>query len=73
MDQPDQPSDAKPRIVRCPACGGDSVYAPTQSLPPVLLRSAARTWISALGPARISGCRTKPPPDDEPFGDPKLQ
>ncbi len=23
------PNPAKPRIVRCPACGGDSLYAPT--------------------------------------------
>ena len=34
MDQPDQPSDAKPRVVRCPACGGESVYAPTNPYRP---------------------------------------
>jgi uncharacterized protein len=34
MAKPDQPSDAKPRLVRCPACGGDSVYAPTNPYRP---------------------------------------
>jgi endogenous inhibitor of DNA gyrase (YacG/DUF329 family) len=34
MARPDQPSDAKPRLVRCPACGGESVYAPTNPYRP---------------------------------------
>ena len=34
MAKPDQPSDAKPRLVRCPACGGESVYAPTNPYRP---------------------------------------
>jgi endogenous inhibitor of DNA gyrase (YacG/DUF329 family) len=28
MAEPSPPAAAKPRLVRCPACGGDSVYAP---------------------------------------------
>jgi endogenous inhibitor of DNA gyrase (YacG/DUF329 family) len=27
MGEPRPPAAAKPRLVRCPACGGDSVYA----------------------------------------------
>ena len=34
MGSPDQPLNAKPRLVRCPACGGDSVYAPTNPYRP---------------------------------------
>jgi endogenous inhibitor of DNA gyrase (YacG/DUF329 family) len=32
--KPDQPSPAKPRLVRCPACGGESVYALTNPFRP---------------------------------------
>lgn len=28
MGEPRPPAAARPRLVRCPACGGDSVYAP---------------------------------------------
>ncbi|HXE51060.1 MAG TPA: DNA gyrase inhibitor YacG [Ramlibacter sp.] len=34
MAKPDPPSAAKPRLVRCPACGGESVYAPTNPYRP---------------------------------------
>jgi uncharacterized protein len=34
MAKPDPPTDAKPRLVRCPACGGASVYAPTNPFRP---------------------------------------
>jgi endogenous inhibitor of DNA gyrase (YacG/DUF329 family) len=34
MAKPDQPAHAKPRLVRCPACGGESVYAPTNPFRP---------------------------------------
>lgn len=34
MGQPDTPASAKPRVVRCPACGGDSVYAPSNPFRP---------------------------------------
>ena len=29
-----EPQAAKPRIVRCPACGGDSIYAPSNPFRP---------------------------------------
>ncbi|ROZ72797.1 DNA gyrase inhibitor YacG [Ramlibacter sp. WS9] len=34
MAQPDQPENVKPRLVRCPACGGDSVYVPSNPYRP---------------------------------------
>ena len=34
MGQPDTPANAKPRLVRCPACGGDSIYAPSNAYRP---------------------------------------
>jgi endogenous inhibitor of DNA gyrase (YacG/DUF329 family) len=34
MKKPDQPAAAKPRVVRCPACGGDSVYSPANPFRP---------------------------------------
>jgi len=33
MGKPDTPA-VKPRLVRCPACGGDSVYAPSNPYRP---------------------------------------
>jgi uncharacterized protein len=34
MGQPDPPAHAKPRVVRCPACGGESIYAPSNPYRP---------------------------------------
>ncbi len=34
MGQPETPVNVKPRLVRCPACGGDSVYASTNPYRP---------------------------------------
>jgi endogenous inhibitor of DNA gyrase (YacG/DUF329 family) len=34
MGQSDIPANAKPRVVRCPACGGESIYAPTNPYRP---------------------------------------
>jgi hypothetical protein len=34
MRRPPAPDAAKPRVVRCPGCGGDSVYAPSNPFRP---------------------------------------
>jgi len=34
MAKPENPAAAKPRLVRCPACGGESVYAPSNPYRP---------------------------------------
>ena len=63
---------AKPRIVRCPACGGDSVYAPSNAFRPFC---SARCKGIDLGAWASESFRVpdETPPDDIPFGDPKEQ
>ena len=63
---------AKPRIVRCPACGGDSVYAPTNPFRPFC---SERCKGMDLGAWASESFRVpdESPPDDLPFGDPKEQ
>lgn len=34
MGESHPPAATKPRLVRCPACGGDSVYAPSNRFRP---------------------------------------
>ena len=60
------------RVVRCPACGGDSLYAPTNVYRPFC---SARCKGVDLGAWASEDFRmaTDAPPDDAPFGDPKLQ
>jgi uncharacterized protein len=66
------PSNAKPRIVRCPACGGDSVFAPTNRWRPFC---SERCKGMDLGAWASESFRVpdETPPDDMNFGDPKLQ
>lgn len=63
---------AKPRIVHCPACGGDSVYAPTNAYRPFC---SARCRGIDLGAWASESFRVpdETPPDDLPFGDPREQ
>jgi uncharacterized protein len=62
----------KPRIVRCPACGGDSVYAPSNPFRPFC---SERCKGMDLGAWASESFRVPDaaPPDDLPFGDPKEQ
>ena len=61
---------AKPRIVRCPSCGGDSVYGPENPYRPFC---SARCKGIDLGAWASESFRVpdETPPDDLPFGDPK--
>ena len=63
---------AKPRIVRCPQCGGESVYAPTNPYRPFC---SARCKGIDLGAWANEEFRVPDPtpPDELPFGDPKEQ
>lgn len=63
---------AKPRIVRCPACGGDSIYAPTNAFRPFC---SARCKGIDLGAWASESFRVpdETPPDELPFGDPREQ
>ena len=66
------PSNAKPRIVRCPACGGDSVYAPTNKWRPFCSERCKGMDFGAWASESFR-VPDETPPDDLNFGDPKLQ
>ncbi|MEO7392575.1 MAG: DNA gyrase inhibitor YacG [Ramlibacter sp.] len=72
MREPDGPASTKLRIVRCPACGGDSVYAPGNPFRPFC---SERCKIGDLGAWANESFRVpdETPPDDRAFGDRKLQ
>lgn len=60
------------RIVRCPACGQDSVYGPSNAYRPFC---SARCKGVDFGAWASEGFRVPadPPTDDDPLGDPRLQ
>jgi endogenous inhibitor of DNA gyrase (YacG/DUF329 family) len=66
-----QNPDAKSRVVRCPSCGGDSIYGPTNPYRPFC---SERCKNHDLGAWASEGFRVpdETPPDDQPFGDPRL-
>lgn len=61
-----------PKIVRCPTCGGDSVYAPSNPARPFC---SVRCKDIDLGAWASEEFRvpTEAPPEDTVFGDAKLQ
>jgi hypothetical protein len=61
-----------PKIVRCPTCGGDSVYAPSNPARPFC---SVRCKDIDLGAWASEEFRvpTEAPPEDIVFGDAKLQ
>ena len=65
-------NSAKPRIVVCPQCGGDSIYAPSNPFRPFC---SERCKDLDLGAWASESFRVpdETPPDDQPFGDPKIQ
>jgi endogenous inhibitor of DNA gyrase (YacG/DUF329 family) len=60
------------RIVRCRGCGGDRIYAPSNAYRPFC---SARCKGVDLGAWASEEFRmpAEAPPDDNPFGDPKIQ
>ena len=62
----------KPRIVRCPACGGDSVYAPSNAFRPFCSERCKGIDLGAWASESFR-VPDDSPPDDIPFGDPKEQ
>lgn len=65
-------STPKPRIVACPACGGESIYAASNPYRPFC---SGRCKNLDLGAWASESFRvpTEAPPDDAPYGDAKLQ
>lgn len=66
------PLAAPLKIVTCPACGGQSIYATTNAFRPFC---SARCKNVDFGAWASEDFRlpADAPPDDEHFGDPKLQ
>jgi endogenous inhibitor of DNA gyrase (YacG/DUF329 family) len=63
---------AKPRIVRCPQCGGDSVYGPENPFRPFCSERCKNIDLGAWASESFR-VPDETPPDDLPFGDPKEQ
>ena len=72
MDKQDPPSAAKPRTVACPGCGGDSVYAASNPYRPFCSERCKNLDLGAWASESFR-VASEAPPDDQPFGDAKLQ
>ena len=62
----------KPRVVACPQCGGNSVYAPSNPYRPFCSERCKNLDLGAWA-AESFRVPDDTPPDDQPFGDPKAQ
>ncbi|MES2483704.1 MAG: DNA gyrase inhibitor YacG [Pseudomonadota bacterium] len=62
----------RPRIVRCPHCGGDSVYAPSNPFRPFCGERCKNHDLGAWASEEFR-VAAEAPPDDQAFGDPRLQ
>lgn len=62
----------KPRIVPCPNCGGDSVYAPSNPFRPFCCERCKNIDFGAWASEDFR-VPTEAPPDEQGFGDPRLQ
>jgi len=60
------------RIVPCPHCGGDSVYAPSNPYRPFCSERCKNLDLGAWASESVR-VESDAPPDDQAFGDPKLQ
>jgi endogenous inhibitor of DNA gyrase (YacG/DUF329 family) len=71
MGEP-RPPAAAPRLVRCPACGGDSVYAAANPFRPFCSQRCKNLDLGAWASEsfRVEG---EAPPDDSPGRDEPLQ
>jgi hypothetical protein len=62
----------KRRIVKCPQCGGESVYAPSNPYRPFCSERCKNIDLGAWANEEFR-VPDETPPDDQPFGDPKVQ
>ena len=61
-----------PKLVKCPTCGGPSLYAPTNAYRPFCSERCKNIDFGAWANEDFS-VPTEGPPEDETFGDPRLQ
>ena len=66
------PAGVKPRIVPCPGCGGDSIYAASNPCRPFCSQRCKNHDLGAWASESFR-LATEAPPDDQPFGDAHLQ
>jgi endogenous inhibitor of DNA gyrase (YacG/DUF329 family) len=64
--------EPKPRTVRCPACGGKSVYSASNPFRPFCSERCKSMDFGAWASESFR-VPDENPPDDLPFGDPKEQ
>ncbi len=69
MAQHDAP---KAKIVKCPGCGGDSIYASSNSYRPFCSERCKNIDLGAWASESFR-VPAEAPPEDGTFGDPKLQ
>jgi uncharacterized protein len=62
----------KPKIVKCPTCGGDSIYAPSNPYRPFCCERCKNMDLGAWANEEFR-VPEETPPDDQAFGDPKVQ
>ena len=67
--KPDQP---KPRVVVCPACKGNSIYAPSNPYRPFCSERCKNMDLGAWASESFR-VPVDAPPDEDAYGDPKLQ
>lgn len=60
------------RTVPCPTCGGDSIYAPSNTYRPFCSERCKKRDFGAWASESFR-VPSSAPPEDEAFGDPKLQ
>lgn len=74
MSRPDVPPPpvAPLRLVSCPTCGGDSVYAASNPYRPFCSERCKKMDLGAWASESFR-VPTEAPPENQEFGDPKLQ
>jgi len=72
MTEAKQHASDRTRIVRCPHCGGDSVYASSNAFRPFCSERCKNHDLGAWASEEFR-VAAEAPPDDQTFGDPKLQ
>ncbi len=72
MLQQEKKMAAIEKIVRCPGCGGESVFAPSNLYRPFCSERCKNFDLGAWASEEFR-VPTEAPPEDIPFGDPKLQ
>ena len=72
MSQNEATSAAAPKHVKCPTCGGDSLYSPANRFRPFCSERCKMIDLGAWGNEDFR-VPAEAPPEDNIYGDPKLE